>query len=413
MANTAPTVSIGPPSATEASTGPVTYTVTYTGIDDTFSLAANIVPISTGSAKAGSIDVSGSGNSWTVRLSNITGDGTLGISTKAGSASNPAGNCAASKASATFKVVNTLPAFSISSPSVKATKTGPVKYTVKCSGVIDEISLSNKVTPVATGTATGSVAVTGSGSTYTVTISSITGDGTLGISIGSGAAQNVAGASAEAASTTFMVANTLPAAWIGAPSATLTGTGAVTYTVTYTGPNDTVSLTAGQVTLNKTGTAKGTVGVSGSGNTWTVTISSISGDGALGITIKAGSASNPAGKCPAYGPSQTFTVANTLPKISISAPSVSSIKTGSVTYTVTYSGATSINLSESYVKLNNTGNAAGSVSSVTGSGNTRTVTLSVTGGNGTLWINILPGSASNLAGSAVGAGPSKTFKVTN
>ncbi len=102
---------------------------------------------------------------------------------------------------------------------------------------------------------------------------------------------------------------TPPAISIGNPSPVFTRSGPVTYVVTYTGA-DTVTLANANVTLNKTGTADGTIAVSGTGNTTrTVTISGITGNGTLGISIAAGTASDLAGnRAAASGPSATFTV---------------------------------------------------------------------------------------------------------
>ena len=99
---------------------------------------------------------------------------------------------------------------------------------------------------------------------------------------------------------------------ISPPSVPMTTVGPVTYTVTYANA-DTVTLSEANVTLNSTGTAGGTVFVSGSGNiTRTVTISSISGDGTLGISIAAGTATG-CNSAPAAGPSSTFLADNTPP----------------------------------------------------------------------------------------------------
>jgi len=80
--------------------------------------------------------------------------------------------------------------------------------------------------------------------------------------------------------------------------------------VTYTGANS-VTLGSGDITLNSTGDAAGTVSVSGSGvTTRTVTISSITGTGALGISISGNTASDAVGnQATAEGPSATFGVA--------------------------------------------------------------------------------------------------------
>ena len=93
----------------------------------------------------------------------------------------------------------------------------------------------------------------------------------------------------------------------------------MTYTVTYSGENA-ITLANGNVTLNTTGTASATVGVSGSGSTRTVTLSSITGNGTLGISIASGTASDTAGNTSSgAGPSTTFTVDNTAPVVSVPA----------------------------------------------------------------------------------------------
>ena len=106
---------------------------------------------------------------------------------------------------------------------------------------------------------------------------------------------------------------TAPTLVISAPSLSVANNGvSVTYTLTYTGA-DAVTCAAGQVTLNKTGSANGLVADTGTGaTTRTVTISHITGfDGMLGISIAAGTASDLAGNTAVgTGPSATFTVDN-------------------------------------------------------------------------------------------------------
>ena len=65
---------------------------------------------------------------------------------------------------------------------------------------------------------------------------------------------------------TFTVDNTAPTISIGAPSASYVAGGPVTYTVTYADANfNSSTLAAANITLNKTGTANGTLAVSGTG----------------------------------------------------------------------------------------------------------------------------------------------------
>ena len=109
--------------------------------------------------------------------------------------------------------------------------------------------------------------------------------------------------SAEVAAAVFSVE-------IGLPSASQATGNPITYAITYVNPFFAGStLSAGNVTLNETGTANGTLAISGTGATRTVTISNIMGDGSLGISITSGTASDTLGNLAlAAGPSATFTV---------------------------------------------------------------------------------------------------------
>ena len=98
-------------------------------------------------------------------------------------------------------------------------------------------------------------------------------------------------APAAGQSTTFKVDNIAPEIAVSAPSSNFARTGPVTYTVSYTDANfDASTLTAANVTLNPTGTANGTVSLTGSGLSYTVTIASITGEGTLGLSIAGGTA---------------------------------------------------------------------------------------------------------------------------
>jgi hypothetical protein len=116
------------------------------------------------------------------------------------------------------------------------------------------------------------------------------------------------------ASYSWTVDTTKPTVTISGPSPTEVTYGqSATYTITYADTNFNQStLAVADITLNQTGTANGTVGVSGSGTTRTVTISNVSGDGTLGISLAAGTASDLAGNTTnAAGPSATFVIDST------------------------------------------------------------------------------------------------------
>ncbi|MBC8097494.1 MAG: choice-of-anchor D domain-containing protein [Akkermansiaceae bacterium] len=220
-----------------------------------------------------------------------------------------------------------------------------------------------------------------------------------------------------AATASVTVDTTAPTVSIGSPSASITAGGPVNYTVTYSG-QDSISLTALNITVNSTGSAAAnTITISGSGNTRTVSLSDLTGNGTLSISIAAGTASDTAGnQAPAAGPGTTFTVDNTDPTVSISAPSASITQNGPVTFTLTWADANfdsgSISLLANQVILNTTGNVSVGAISVFGSGSTRTVDLDAITGSGTIGISIPAGTASDQAGNQTqAAGPSATFIV--
>ena len=239
----------------------------------------------------------------------------MGISIGAGTATDLglSNSAAAAGPSGTSPVDNTAqPTISLSGPSATVTANGPVGYTVTYTDVnFNSSTLSpSSITLNTTGTANAIIGVSGSENTWTVTLSGITGDGTLGISIAAGTATDTAGnpAPATGPSATFIVDNTPPTISISGPSSLLTAVGPVTYVVTYADVNfNSVSLGAGNVTLNQTGSANAAIGVTGTGLTRTVTLSGITGDGTLGISVSPGTATDTAGNgAPAAGPSATF-----------------------------------------------------------------------------------------------------------
>jgi hypothetical protein len=413
----ATTTTVATTAPNPTNTSPIPFTVTFSGSVTGFD--SSKVTVVNGSVTG----FSGSGASYSFGVI-PTDQGTVSVSVNANQATDgsDAGNLASNTTSVVYDSV--APSISIGSPSVSITNGGPVTFTVTYADANFNSSalVASNISLNTTGTANGTVSVdNGTGTIRTVTISGITGDGTLGISIAAGTASDTAGNTAPGAgpSNTFAVDNTAPTISISAPSANITGGGPVTFTVSYADANfDTSTLAAANITLNKSGTADGTVSVyNGTGTTRTVTISGITGDGTLGISIAAGTGSDTAGNAaPAAGPSSTFTVDNTAPTISISAPSANITGGSPVTFTVTYADANfnTSTLAVADITLNKTGTADGTVSVDNGTDTSRTVTISGITGDGTLGISIAAGTASDTAGNtAPTAGSSSAFTVDN
>jgi hypothetical protein len=140
--------------------------------------------------------------------------------------------------------------------------------------------------------------VTGSGPTYTVSVSGMTGAGTVTATIPAGVAQDVAGNGSLAATSTdntILFDATPPNVTINQAAAQTdpASSGPIRFTVVFS--EDVTGFTAADVTLG--GTAPGPLMalVTGSGPTYTVSVSGMSGAGTVAATIAAGVAQDVAG----------------------------------------------------------------------------------------------------------------------
>jgi CSLREA domain-containing protein len=208
---------------------------------------------------------------------------------------------------------------------------------------------------------------------------------------------------------------TAPVVSISGPSQAAAKTGsAVTYTVSYDDANfGSSTLSTGDIVLNKTGTANATISVSGSGNTRVVTLSGISGEGTLGISVASGTASDLAGNiAPAAGPGETFTLDDTAPSVTINQASGQADPTDSlpINFTVVFSESVA-DFDATGVTL--TGSAASTATvTVTGSGTTYNVAVSGMTTSGTITASIAAEKAHDGAGNGNIASTSSDNTVT-
>ena len=139
-----------------------------------------------------------------------------------------------------------------------------------------------------------------SSSAFSIIVTGVLGDGPLRLDVAPTASiADLAGnefVGPYSGGEIYTVDNTPPALSISAPSAAIAATGPVSYTISYTGA-DSVTLATGNLTARYSGTAAGSVAVSGTGNMErTVTFSSLSGDGTANIeAVLSGTAADAAG----------------------------------------------------------------------------------------------------------------------
>jgi hypothetical protein len=210
---------------------------------------------------------------------------------------------------------------------------------------------------------------------------------------------------------------------ISAPSASTTSNSDVTYTLTYTGATtigDNATIAAA-IDLDFTGDAAGTVGVSGSGSTRTVTISGITGNGTLGITLAGGTSSDASAIDDiGAGPSTTFIVDNTLPRVSTitrKTPTDATTNVSAVTFEVLFSESVT-GVSAADFELATTLTASGTIGTVTGSGDTWSVPVGSVTGDGNINLDLKSGfSVDDLAGNtmtnAATTGADETYTIDN
>ena len=159
---------------------------------------------------------------------------------------------------------------SISPIGSTVTRASSVQYAVTFNENVTNVALAD-FTLASNGT-TGTIAsLSGSGSAYIVTVNNVSGNGTLGLNLVNNTSivdQNNDPLVGNFTGQPFTIDTIPPTISIGPPSASFTAGTPVTYTVTYADANfNSSTLAAANITLNETGTASGTIGVSGSGLT--------------------------------------------------------------------------------------------------------------------------------------------------
>ncbi len=161
---------------------------------------------STGATFAGGLVV------YEVTVTGITGDGsfTLAVSSTTDILDSDDNSLVSSVASAAVAVDNTPPTVSIGAPSVASTSTGPVSFLVNYSDAAPVNLSASDIVLNRPGNTLGTISVSdGMTTSPTITVESILGTGTQGITIGAGTASDTLGnaTTSVTTSTTFSVSN--------------------------------------------------------------------------------------------------------------------------------------------------------------------------------------------------------------
>ncbi len=415
---TAPTVTINQAASQADPTNalPIHFTVVFSQVVTDF--ATGDVTLS-GTAGATTAVVSGSGTTYDVAVSGMTGNGTVMASLAAGVAHDAAGNASVASTSTDNTVTydTTAPTVTINQAAGQAdpTNTSPIHFTVVFSEVVTDFATGD-VTLSGTAGATTAV-VSGSGTTYDVAVSGMTGSGTVMASLAAAVAHDAAG-NASVASTSTDNAVTYDTI---APTVTInqatgqadpTNTSPINFSVVFS--EVVTDFATGDVTLS--GTAGATTAVvtdTGDHLNYNVVVSGMTGNGTVTASLSAGVAHDAAGNANTASTStdNTVTYSVTAPTVTINqaASQADPTNTSPIHFTVVFSEAVT-DFATGDVTLSGTAGATTAV--VSGSGTTYDVAVSGMTQNGTVIASLAAAVAHDAAGNASAASTSTDNSVT-
>jgi hypothetical protein len=225
---------------------PVTFVVTFSKPVADFAAAA--VDLSGGTAPGPlRAAVSGRGASYTVAVSGMTGGGTIVATVPAGAATDAAGNASQAAASADNSVTFAPTAVVVTGivrADASPTNAASVRFNVTFSEPVTGVDAADFALAPAGVTGAAIAGVSGSGASYVVTVGSVAGEGTLGLSlrdddsvrsVASGVALGGAGAgNGDVAGQAYTFDRTAPAAALAPPQPVERGAAIYRFTVVYT-----------------------------------------------------------------------------------------------------------------------------------------------------------------------------------
>ncbi|NMC53307.1 MAG: sortase, partial [Chloroflexi bacterium] len=186
-------------------TSPILFTATFSEAVTGFS--AEDVSFA-GSTATGTLaaSISGSGPAYTVSVSGMTGPGTVVVSIPADKASNSAGNSNTASTSSDNAVTYdaAAPTLTVEKDSAQAdpTSASPILFTATFSEAVTGFSAEDVSFEGSTAPGTLAASISGSGLAYTVSVSGMTGSGSVVVSILANAAADAAGNLSAASTST-------------------------------------------------------------------------------------------------------------------------------------------------------------------------------------------------------------------
>ena len=283
-------------------------------------------------------DLTGGPLIYTFTVNTIIGDGNLGI-TVGPTISDPAGNnmSGAQGPSSTFTFDHIKPTLGIvrnpvTLGSFAGTTDNAVSFSLTFSEPVNPATftiadIAINIGGTVTNTAPVAGDLTGGPTIYTFTVNGITGDGTLGITVGPSIDDPAPNTMLSAqVSALFAIDNTLPTLTVTRNAVTLGSFGgttdnSVSFALAFDNPLNGATFTIADIVLNKTGTVANTAPVggdlTGGPTNYTFTINGITGDGTLGITVGPSITDAAGNGMAAASISALYTIDNTVPTLTI------------------------------------------------------------------------------------------------
>jgi len=296
------------------------------------------------------------------------------------------------------------------------TNSGTVAFTAVFSEPVTGFT-NGDVTVGGTAGGTKTAAITGTGAVYTVTISGATGNGTITASIGASTVQDLAGNNNTASTSTdntVTLDTTAPTVTINQAvgQADPTNSGTVAFTAVFS--ESVTGFTNSDVTTGGTAAGSWSVGITGTGPSYTVTISGATGNGTITASIGASTVQDLAGNNNTASTStdNSVTLDTTAPTVTINQAvgQADPTNSGTVAFTAVFSEPVT-GFTNGDVTVG--GTAGGTkTAAITGSGTSYTVTVSGATGNGTITASIGASTFLDLAGNANTASTSTDNTVT-
>jgi hypothetical protein len=350
--------------------------------------------------------VAGSGQDYTVTVSGMNGTGTVVAKVKAGAAADAAGNGNTVSGNATVTFDNDKPTVTINQTSGQAdpTNASPVTFTVHFNEPVTGFG-SSGIDLTGSSLSGLSAAVAGSGQDYTVTVTGMSGTGTVVAKVKAGAATDAAGntnVASTSSDNTVTFDNVSPTATVEQQVGQTDPTNGaqIKFDLHFSEPIKDSTLTNADIDLTGSSLTGLSAAVTGSGQDWVITVTGMNGTGDVIARLPAGVVTDPAGNANVVSTSTDNTVHfdNDRPTVTVNRAGAQADPTNSspVNFAVHFSEpVTGFNSAD--VDLAGS-SLSGLVAAVSGSGADYTITVTGMSGDGTVVARIPAGAAQDATG---------------